>query len=188
MISKVLVSGAAAVASATALLAICGLISLNTGSAVGLPPVAVAFTQGFEDAAYARLVESRSPSNLADARAFAEAALRLSPYANTARLRLAYVDTMSHGHLTPYGAKQFARSYDLMPIDADVAAWRVRFGLEHWEDLPAAARASVHDEALAFWRLGSRDVDMPAVLNTIQDPAGRLAVALWLHSPTSTPR
>jgi hypothetical protein len=139
------------------------------------------FAESHDRRAFRLIDRSNSPADLDAASRAIGRALTLSPYSNAARLRLAYVDTVRHGRLGPAGVAQLARSYDLTPYDYSIAAWRIRFGLEHWRDLTPELRTSVHAEAMAFASGQSSEVDVKAVLRTIRDPAGRLAAELWLQ-------
>jgi hypothetical protein len=139
------------------------------------------FAQSHDRRAFRLIERSKSPADLDAASREIGRALALSPYSNPARLRLAYIDTVRHGRLGPAGLAELARSYDLIPYDNTVAAWRIRFALEHWRALTPELRASVHSEAMAFAMAYSADVDAGAVLPTIHDPAGRLAAELWLQ-------
>ena len=172
----------AVLASATALLAVGGLVVLNTGATLGSPPFVLGLSQGYDEAAYRELLPSASLANLDRAAARSRQALAVAPYENSARLRLVYIETLRHGRLTPAGVQLLVQSYDLLPLDPNVAAWRIGFSLEHWQSLTPDARRAVYEEARAFYRLGSRDVDVRRVLRGVRAPSGRLAAALWLHS------
>lgn len=173
---------AAVLAVVTAFMAMAGVIVLNTGARLGAGPFVLGFSQGYDEAAYRLLLDAPTSAEIAVADDKARQALALAPYENTARLRLAYIDVLKHGHLTAAGAKHFALSYDLMPADHNVAAWRIRFGLEHWASLTPEARAAVFGEVRTFARLGSREVNVREILSSIRDPRGRLTAALWLRS------
>ena len=168
----------AAFAAVSGTLALLGLVSLNTGAALPLD-IPLGLTPGVDEAAFKALAP---PADLPNAEAKARLAIRLSPYQNNARLRLAYIDTLNAGRLTNIGEAEFRRSYDLLPIDADVAAWRIKFGLEHWQELTPTSREAVYREAMAFSKVGSHDVDVPTILESISNPSGRLAAALWRQS------
>jgi len=176
------VGALAALAGATALLGLGGLVVLNTGATVGLGSFVLGLSQGHDESAYRRLLSSPSAADLDWAEAKSREALAVAPYENNPRLRLAYIETLRHGHLTPGGVRLFVQSYDLLPFDANVAAWRIGFGLEHWENLTPDARRAVYDEARTFYRLGAREVHVERVLRSVRNPSGRLAAALWLHS------
>lgn len=167
---------AAGLAGTTLLLSAAALASL---SGVATP---LGFAETHDRRAYELLVKSSAPDALDAAAAQAERALALSPYNNSARLRLTYIDTVRRGALGGEGLARLAESYDLVALDYTVAAWRVRFGLEHWRELTPALRKAVEAEALAFTRAGSQDVAMTSVLQSIRNPEGRLAAALWAHA------
>jgi hypothetical protein len=107
--------------------------------------------------------------------------MALSPYDNEARLRLVYIDALRHPPVSSIGVARLAESYSLIPYDYTVAAWRIRFGLEHWAALTPELRAAIYEEAMAFGRVGSQDVNVRPILQSIHDPQGRLAAALWLQ-------
>jgi hypothetical protein len=133
------------------------------------------------DAISFRMLEGAStPATQAAATAQIERALALSPYDNQARLRLVYIDARRHPHISPAGVARFEESYSLMPYDYSVAAWRIRFGLEHWASLTPQLRSEIFTEAMAFGRAHSQDVEVRRILQSIHDPQGRLAAALWL--------
>jgi hypothetical protein len=157
------------------------MVVLNTGARIGVGPLIFGFADGYDGAAF-RMTQSAAPSSEALARAEVKArrAQALSPYDNTARLRLAYIDTLRHGALFPKGVALYIQSYELLPYDQDVAAWRIRFGLEHWASLSPEARIALHEEVMTFAKVGSRDPDLRTLLASIRDPSGRLAAALWL--------
>lgn len=140
---------------------------------------AIGFAESHDKRAFA-LLAGGAPA----ARAEAEdrEALALSPYQNTARLRLAYAYALSGPPADRLAIEQLAVSYDLMPYDYTVAAWRIAFALENWGRIPPDLRRAVYAEAMAFGRAHSRDVAVPAVLKSIRDPEGGLAAALWLQA------
>lgn len=168
-----------AVAGATAGASLLGLVSLNTGAAVVAGPLALGLTGGVDEAAYQAL---SPPARLDVAERKARQALALSPYQNNARLRLAYIETVRHGHVTPAASALIDESYDLLPVDADVAAWRIRFALEHWSEVSVRTRQAVHAEVEVFARVGSSDTDVRPILRSISNPSGRVAAALWLNT------
>jgi hypothetical protein len=118
---------------------------------------------------------------MAGAAAQIDRALALSPYDNQARLRLVYIDALRHPPVGPAGVALLEQSYSLMPYDYTVAAWRIRFCLEHWAALSPALRDDVYQEATAFARSNSQQVSVIPILQSIHDPQGRLAAALWLR-------
>jgi hypothetical protein len=139
------------------------------------------FAESHDRRAFRQIEASKAPASLDAASTEVGRALALSPYSNPARLRLAYIDTVRHRGLGPAGVAELTRSYDLIPYDTTIAAWRIRFALEHWRALTPELRALVHAEAVAFANAHSSDVDVTTVLRTIRDPAGRLAAELWLQ-------
>lgn len=169
-------AAAAGLAAATLALSIAGLAGLSPVGHVG------GLAEGHDRRAYRLLAAPRGAVDLDGAAAEANRALRLSPYDNSARLRLAYIDALRHGSLRAEGVTHIKQSYDLMPYDHTVAAWRIRFCLENWASLTPQVRASVHDEAMAFARVYSHDVNVRDILRSIRSPNGRLAAALWLYS------
>jgi hypothetical protein len=127
------------------------------------------------------LTHAASPVATSAATAEINRALALSPYDNQARLRLVYIDALRHPPVGPAGVALLEQSYSLMPYDYTVAAWRIRFCLEHWEALSPALRDNVYQEATAFARSNSQQVSVVPILQSIHDPQGRLAAALWLR-------
>lgn len=150
--------------------------------------VAVPLADVYDRRAYDLLNRSRDPAALDRAEVELNRALGLAPYSNTARLRLAYIDSLRHGTLSPAGRSYLSRSYDLVALDHTVAAWRIKFALEHWRELTPSLRDEVQQEAMAFGRLGSEDADVRAALKTVQSPEGRVAAGLWAQALNYAPR
>jgi hypothetical protein len=176
------IPAAAGLSAATLALSCMGLAGLFPLGAFHVGSFAGGFAVGHDRRAYQVLLGSSSPSALAVGAEESRLALSLSPYDNSARLRLAYVDRLQHRSLSSEGAAQFSRSYDLVPYDHTVAAWRIRFGLENWVALTPEARDAVRREAVAFARANTAALDIRAILRSIRNPNGRLAGALWLRS------
>lgn len=176
LIAAALLAGLTAMAGAGALTALSGPGEIRIGA------VAVGLSQGFDKQAFRRLSSPPSPAALDRATAEITRALELSPYDNSARLRLTYIDTLRHGRLRPEGVAQLSRSYDLVPYDHTVVVWRTRFALEHWDALPTDLRRAVQTEAMAFARVNIQDGEVRAVLRSVRNPNGRLAAALWLRA------
>jgi len=177
--------GVTAVLAAVVVAGCCAsLLALNTGAGFGTPPLGFGLTQGYDAAAYRRMSGHPSAADISAATLLSKDALRLSPYATAARLRLVYIDTVAHHRLTSEGAAAYALSYDLVPIDPDVAPWRIRFGLEHWSDLPTETRQDVYNEAKSLDGVISHEINVRNVLNSVKNPAGRLAAAFWIKSWT----
>jgi hypothetical protein len=170
----------AALTAAALVASVAGWAALVAGP-ISLGPVTFGFSEAYDARGYALLLGSPSKAQIDRAETEARKALALSPYDNSARLRLAYIDTLRHGGLGAQGATLLAQSYDVLPIDQNVAAWRIRFGLEHWSDLSPETRAALHNEMLAFARAGSVDPPIRRILGAVRNPNGRLAAALWIH-------
>jgi hypothetical protein len=171
-----ILSGLTAVAGAGA------LVALSSPGEVLIGPIAVGLSGGFDEQAFRRLTASRSPAALDRASVEVTRALALSPYDNSARLRLTYIDTMRRGGLRTEGVVQLSKSYDLIPYDHTVAAWRVRFALEHWDALSPPEREAVRAEAMAFAKANSQSGEFRNVLQSVRNPSGRLAATLWLRA------
>jgi len=171
----------AALSIAVGLGSLAALISLNTGASIAIGPLALGSTDGYEQRAFDLLSGSPSPAEIARAETLAERALAISPYDNTARLRLVYIDRLRHDVITPRGVALFVQSYELLPTDQNVAAWRIRYALEHWTELSPEARTLVQNEAMIFARAGSVDPPVRRILTSIRNPSGALAAALWLR-------
>lgn len=169
--------------AAVATLAV-GTVFLSSAALFALlsPSAPIAFAENYDRRAYRMLTAPPTPGRLDGAEAAARKALALSPYSNSARLRLTYIDTVRRGSLGPVGHEHLAKSYDLVPIDHTVAAWRVGFALEHWTEVSPEVRRAVELEARLFARAGSRDADVVSRMRSIQSPEGRLAAALWLRT------
>jgi hypothetical protein len=168
-------AGLTLVASLPALAALIGQTGpLMTGAGVG-------FSQAHDQRAFA-LLSTGAPLDRLKAETEARRALALSPYENAARLRLADAYAASGPPVDVQAIGQLATSYDLVQYDYTVASWRIAFGLANWGRLPPDLRRSVYAEAMAFGRANSRDVDVRRILQSIRDPQGRLAAALWLHA------
>jgi hypothetical protein len=173
MSRKVRVLGAAAFAAITAALASAGAATMVIGDV------------GFSWVLGRRSADLLTGSPSAGARAEAErldrAALRQSPYDNSARLRLVYAEMTPTGQLGALGAARIGESYELLPIDYPVAAWRIQFSLEHWDELPPETRAAVRHEVLIFSKLPTRNVDVSKLLSSVKNPAGAAAAAEMLE-------
>lgn len=106
------------------------------------------------------------------------AALEQAPGNPSAWARLAYIERLNAGRLTPQALAYLAKSYEAAPLGPDVSAWRLRFLYEHWGQLTPDLRnrTMIELRTLARYR-GSAARDVVA---EIQDPAGRLAAGLTL--------
>jgi hypothetical protein len=163
---------------------IVAMIALNAAGEAALGPFSLMrIAAGYDRRAEALLVgdgglkaEARAKAAWLSRRALAE-----YPYDTSDWLRLAYVDALGHGSLSPAGVQALKRSYDLVAIDSFVGLWRVRFALENSQALPADVRASVRNEVIALWKNGENLQPLREMARTIRNPAGRLSLALWLN-------
>jgi len=170
-------------AALTLALSVLGLTALNAGGEAGVGSASMKIAAGYDRRAERLL---RDPAQIdASARVRAErlsrAAIAQYPYDTSAWLRLAYVDSLEHGGLSPSGAAALKRSYDLVAIDPFVGLWRVRFGLENSQALTPELRASVRNEAFALWRNNQDQLSLRGMLDTLHNPVGRLSLGLWLN-------
>lgn len=175
------VYGAVALPAAALLAAAAGLSAILGQAGPLMWSDSLGVAAAHDQRAFQILQRSTGPQSAARAATEIRRALTLTPYDNAARLRLVYLDSLRPTGLDAEGLAAFARSYELMPYDYSVAAWRIRFGLEHWATLTPDLRSSVFAEAMAFGLAGSVDVNVGDVLRSIHDPQGRLAAALWLQ-------
>lgn len=172
----------AATPAACAILSILGLVALRGGGQTSLGSVTLLAAAGYDRQAD-RVIEAQTPSPAAlrEAASLSRRAIAQYPYDTRSWARLAYVDRMEHGSLTPAGVAALQRSYDLVGVDPDIGLWRIRFALENSQAIPKALRASVHEEVTALWTYWgdrSRIIDLQPEL---ENPAGRLSLALWIN-------
>lgn len=118
-----------------------------------------------------------TPPDLAAATLFTERALAQAPYDSRARLRLAHIDSLD-GDLSPDGVAALDMSYQLLPFDQYVSAWRVRFALNHWGLLSPELRKKVEAEAFAFAGT-TRRREMLSTLASVSSPTGVVPAAFW---------
>lgn len=174
---------AGALTGATLLLSASALLALGAQAGPLMWPRAIGFAYPHDRRAF-HILEAKAPSSAELEQAVAETgrAVALSPYDNAARLRMAYAGALLQGALKGESLKRLAESYDLIPYDHTVAAWRIAYSLEHWDSLTPDVRTAVQAEAMAFGRGLSSDVDVRRVLKSIKNPEGRLAASLWLRA------
>lgn len=120
---------------------------------------------------------AKSPADLARATEATERALSQAPYDSRARLRLAFIDSLD-GDLSPEGLAALEMSYQLLPFDQYVSAWRVRFALNHWGVLTPDLRKKVEAEAFAYSATPRRR-EMIATLESVSSPIGVVPAAFW---------
>jgi hypothetical protein len=176
---KILLAGSLTCAALLFSLAELAALVGRTGPFMWTPILGVA--ESHDEISFRMLKRASTPEATAAATMEIDRALALSPYDNQARLRLVYIDALRHPPISPAGVALLEQSYSLMPYDYTVASWRIRFCLEHWAALSPAVRDEVYQEAMAFGRSGSQQVSVAPILQSIHDPQGRLAGALWLR-------
>jgi hypothetical protein len=171
-----------------ALLSSLGLIALRGGGRVAAGPVTLLEVAAGYDRRAVQDLDSPHPSaaTLADADAASRAAIADYPYDTHAWEMLAFVDRQEHGRLTPPGVAALQKSYDLIGIDPADGHWRIAFALENSQAIPRGLRASVREEVSArwtYWEDRNRIIDLQPKL---ENPAGRLSLALWINQLQST--
>ena len=185
--SKVAIVGAlAGLAFALSLLHLAALLSGGELRA-GTWRVAVV-AAGYDRRAEQVLAAPRpSAGAVSQSKRLTELALREFPYDTSAWLRLAYIDRLQNGRMTTQGIAAFTRSYDLVAVDPQFAAWRIHFALENWTNLPSELKAMVKLEAstLSTDSIG-RDKITPA-LRSVRDPIGAALASLWLERYVTLP-
>ncbi len=185
--SKVAIVGAlAGLAFALSLLHLAALLSGGELRA-GTWRVAVV-AAGYDRRAEQVLAAPRpSAGAVSQSKRLTELALSEFPYDTSAWLRLAYIDRLQNGRMSPRGIAAFTRSYDLVAVDPQFAAWRIHFALENWTKLPAKVKVMVRVEASALSTDAvGRDKITPA-LRSVRDPIGAALAFLWLQRYVAFP-
>jgi hypothetical protein len=119
----------------------------------------------------------------------ARAVLAARPGEPTAWMRVAYADRLQHGRLTDAGRRALAASYLIAPYAGNQAPWRIGFALDDWTSLPPATRREAIAEInVALDDEGGVPQATRAAALKVQDPAGRLAVALLGIADPARPR
>lgn len=182
MIRRVKLGLAIGLASLSVLLSGLGLIALNAGGEARLGPTRLLPVAAGYDRAALRLLSARSPSPAAQAEInrLSHAAIRQYPYDQGAWLRLAYLDAYRHGALTKDGLDDLSRSYTLVGVDPYYGVDRVRLALEHCPQLSHDLLASVKVEVTGLWSDDRTRGQLKEMQPMIANPAGRLALALWI--------
>jgi hypothetical protein len=168
----------------TLTMSVLGLVALRSaGEARVGPLVLMKIAAGYDRRAMPILAGPAVPPPIRrrEAASLSRAAISQFPYDLGAWLRLAYVDYLDHGQLTPAGLSYLKRSYDLIAVDSELGQWRVRFALENSQSLTPELRASVRREVAAMWVNPNHRADLQRALPAIRNPAGRLSLALWLN-------
>jgi hypothetical protein len=183
MTRAVRLTAASSLAIVTLLCAVMLLIALEKGGRAG--PVQMA--AGYDRSATQIFVAEPMPSGVDRGRAAAasRSAITQYPYDTRAWLRLSYVDALRNHALSPQGVAYLQKSYDLIAVDPDWGVDRIVFALENSQELPPSLRADVRNEASALGTNAKMRSELRQMLPTIQNPAGRLSLALWLSRPTT---
>jgi hypothetical protein len=186
---KAVLTAAVALAITTFTLSILSIYALNRGGEVRMGSDAVVqLAAGYDRRAEPMLATPQIPPPpiRQEAAALSRKATEQFPYDTSAWLRLAYVDALEHGGLTPAGVAMLQRSYDLVAVDPQVGVWRVAFALENSQALPSPLRVTVREEASTLWRSRSKRSELRKMADTIANPAGRLSLHLWLNRLDAT--
>jgi hypothetical protein len=165
-----------------------GIIALRAGGHAALGSVTLLeAAAGYDRAADSALAAERpSPAALRTAMQVSQAAIAQYPYDTQAWVRLAELDRLQHGQLTPAGVAALQRSYDLVGADPDVGVWRISLALENSQALPKSLRASVRTEVATLWTDAGDRNRILDLQQHLQNPAGRLSLALWTRQLQST--
>ncbi len=150
------------------------LLSWSGVRGTGAP---VGSAEPFEREALAAL--RGGPHRLGEARAAIMAQLRRSPADPAAWARLAYVERLLAGRISPESAEALRRSGDVAPHAYGLTLWRVRFGLEHWDELSPDLRRSTLNEMRAIAYDWDGREALRRLASEIWNPSGRLAAGLF---------
>lgn len=172
---------ATGLAAITGALALLYLVALTAGGEVSIGTLPIAKVgAGYDRKAESLLSPQRpSPSALTEAERLSRLALREFPYDTSSWIRIAYIDHLRHGDLSPAGWAAFARSYDLVAVDPRFGPWRVHFALEHWDKIPNSLKKSVREEARALSTNGRGRAKLKAALAAVKNPDSSVMVTLW---------
>lgn len=124
----------------------------------------------------------RTPQTLEAAALENERTLALSPTTATAWLRAAYLRQQASGVLDAESLRYIETSYRVAPLGPGVSPWRILFVFENWPSVTPAIRSAALTELRAFARSNR---EARTLVDTIRDPAGRLAARFALRKPHS---
>lgn len=174
--------------AACMLYSLLGLVALRRGGRCQVGSLTlIEIAAGYDRRADQDLASDRpTMAALSEAGRLSRAAIAQYPYDTRAWSRLAYIDRLEHGVLTPAGAADLQRSYDLVGIDPDIGVWRIRFALENSQAIPRDVRRSVREEVSALWTFDDDRARIVNLKTAIQNPAGRLSLALWVNQLQTT--
>ncbi len=169
------VSRATVVAFAAVIFIIAGVTLAALSPSLSCRPIFLRLAVGEDRCAISAL----AAKDYVAAERASRAALRLAPYDNGALVRLVYIDQTRTGTFGPSGLQALDLSYRRVPLDRVLGFWRIRFGLEHWDQLTPDLRRAVRNEMMAFASEPGHRWPLRAVLEDIRNPTGRLVAALW---------
>jgi len=110
-----------------------------------------------------------------------ELTLAAAPTTATAWLRAAYVRQQQQlGALDAESLRYIETSYRVSPLGPGASPWRVLFVFENWNLVTPAIRAAAMTELRSF---AAHDYRARVLVNTIKNPAGRLAARLAIRTP-----
>jgi hypothetical protein len=113
-----------------------------------------------------------------------ELTLAAAPATATAWLRAAYIRQQQLGELDAEGLRYIETSYRVSPLGPGASPWRVLFVFENWNLVTPAIRAAAMTEIRSF---AAHDNNARDLVNTITNPAGRLAARLAIRTPPKKP-
>ncbi|GLK47091.1 hypothetical protein GCM10017620_00640 [Brevundimonas intermedia] len=114
-----------------------------------------------------------------------ELTLAAAPATATAWLRAAYIrQQQQSGVLDAESLRYIETSYRVSPLGPGASPWRVLFVFENWNLVTPAIRAAAMTEVRSF---AAHDNNAHALVNTITNPAGRMAARLAIRTPPKAP-
>lgn len=180
--ARINVVSASVLAGGTASLGALVLFALTLGGEVRVADMPLIRLAAGYDRRAERLAQRAEYSEeaLERSRALSAASAELRPFNARAHLRLAALDVLENGSLTPRGEAHFAASYDVAPLEPSVAVWRISYALEHWGELSPETRAKVDYERRTVGANGAQRASLREALGRIANPRGRLIAAFWI--------
>ena len=180
-ISRLVTLAASGLAVITVAAAGCALWELQLAEKFGHEAptwIPLSGVYGGKAQAVIRALDTDPTVDLGPAKTLSEAQLRLSPTNHYAWLRLAFIDVVETGKLSPTGVGYLQRSYDVAPYDS--LTWRLNMAFETWPSLSPELKAAVIDDLKVNWRTGRRHRQYVAMAARIRNPAGLEAVRATL--------
>ncbi|WP_340645148.1 hypothetical protein [Phenylobacterium sp.] len=172
---------AGSLAGVAFVLALLHLIALTSGGEVRIATWRIAAIAAGYDRKADDLVSPRKPSavDLDTAERLGNLALREFPYDTSSWLRIAYIDQLRHGGLSPAGVAALVRSYDLIAVDPTLAPWRIRLVLENWSKIPNNLKKAAREEAKTLSTHGRGRAKLKTALAAVKNPQSAVMVTLW---------